>query len=249
MMMQRLLLADPSGVLSTAIRKQLKNEFIIEFCNDGEQALKLLKKFDPDILVVNLQLPVVDGLTVLRTLRGCGMDTKVIALTSLTDEYIVRELERLQVSMVLMNTSRLTSVISHIRSVSLQLEQSREIHWNPENEVDRILLDLSFRVGTGTCCVSRAAVLYMYHNPSCYLTKCLYPDLAKEFGGTKTQIEKAIRDSINYAWEHGDRQIWSMYFSNNEKPSNEVFLGRISHALRQKSRLKRPYTPCQLKAQ
>lgn len=249
MMMQRLLLADPSGVLSTAIRKQLKNEFIIESCADGEQALKLLRKIDPDIFLVNLQLPLVDGLAVLRTLRGCGMDTKVIALTSLTNEYIMRELERLQVSMVLMNTSRLTSVISHIRSVSLQLEQSLQTQWDAESEADRILLDLSFRVGTGTCCVTHAAVLYMYHNLGCYLTKCLYPDLAKEFGGTKTQIEKAIRDSINYAWEHGDRQIWNMYFPQNEKPSNEVFLGRIAYALQQRSRLKRPYIPCQLKAQ
>ncbi len=249
MMMYRLLLADPTGALSSAIRGQLKNEFIIESCCDGEQALTLLRKFDPDIFVVDLQLPVVDGVTVLRALRGCGMDTKVIALTPLTDEYIIRELELLQVSMVLMNTSRLSSVIQHIRCLTLQLEQSRESEWSAEHESGRILLDLNFRVGTGNCCVTHAAVLYMYHNPGCYLTKCLYPDLAKEFGGTKTQIEKAIRDSINHAWEHGDRQIWSMYFPQNEKPSNEVFLGRIAYALQQKSRLKKPYTPCQLKAQ
>jgi len=248
-MMQRLLLADPSGVLSSAIRKQLKKEFIIESCSDGAQALTLLQKFDPDILVVNLHLPIVDGITVLRTLRGCGMDTKVIALTALTDEYIIRELELLQVSMVLMNTCRLTSVINHIRCLNQQIGQSREKVWNAENELDRILLDLSFRVGTGTCCVAHAAVMYMYHNSGCYLTKCLYPDLAKQFGSTKTQIEKAIRDSINYAWEHGDRQIWSMYFPQNEKPSNEVFLGRIAYALQKKVRLKRPYTQDQLMAQ
>ena len=247
--MQRLLLADPSGALSLAVRKQLKNEFLIESCSDGEQALMLLQKFDPDIFVVNLQLPMIDGLAVLRTLRGCGMDTKVIALTSLTQEYIIRELELLQVSMVLINPCRLTSVVNHIRCISDQLNQPREVVWNAENEADRILLDLSFRVGTGTCCVTHAAVMYMFHNPGCYMTKCLYPDLAKEFGGSKTQTEKAIRDSINYAWEHGDRQIWKMYFPNDEKPSNEVFLGRIAYALQQKSRMKRPYTSCQLKAQ
>jgi len=159
------------------------------------------------------------------------------------------ELELLQVSMVLMNTCRLTSVINHIRCLNQQIGQSGEKVWNAENELDRILLDLSFRVGTGTCCVAHAAVMYMYHNSGCYLTKCLYPDLAKQFGSTKTQIEKAIRDSINYAWEHGDRQIWSMYFPQNEKPSNEVFLGRIAYALQKKVRLKRPYTQDQLMAQ
>lgn len=248
-MMHRLLIADPSGVLSTAIRKQLKNEFIIEFCADGEQALALLQKFDPDIFVVDLQLPVVDGLAVLRAMRGCGMDSRVIALTPLTDEYIIRELECLQVSMLLMSTSRLTSVIQHIRSLSQHLHQHMEAAWNAENEADRILTDLGFHLGTGTCCVTHAAVMYMYHNPGSYLTKCLYPDLAKHFGSTKTQIEKAIRDSISYAWEKGDRQIWKMYFPQGEKPSNEVFLGRISNVLLQKSRLKRPYEPEQMKAQ
>lgn len=247
-MMQRLLIADPTGIFSSAIKKQLKDEFIIRSCVDGEQTLKLLRDFDPDILLIDLQLPGVDGLTVLRTLRGCGMSAKVIALTSLTDVHILRELELLQVSMVLVKTSRLGAVLNSIRSLSSYLQQPEHPEWNVENELDRILIDLGFRVGTARYNLVHAAVLYMYHDPGCYLTKCLYPDLAKKFGGTKDRVEKAIRDSIKSAWQNGDRQIWNMYFAVEEAPSNEVFLGRISNALLQKNRLKKPFEPCELLA-
>lgn len=248
MMMQRLLIADPTGVFGTAIKKQLNHEYIIETCKTGEKTLKLLQKFDPDILVIDLQLPGVDGLTVLRTLRGCGMTVKVIALTSLTDAHIMRELELLQVSMALMNTCRLGALINNIRSLSRYLQHPKDDEWNVQNDADRILLDLGFRMGTGHYRIVHAAVLYMYENPGCYLTKCLYPDIAKRFGGTKDRVEKAIRDSIKNAWENGDRQIWNMYFPENDALTNEVFLGRISNALLQKSRLKKPYEPCELLA-
>lgn len=244
--MQRLLIADPSGVFSTAIKKQLNNEFLIESCVDGEQTLRLLSDFDPDILLIDLQLPGIDGLTVLRTLRGCAMTAKVVALTSLTDAYILRELELLHISAVLIKTCRLGAVLNSIRGVGQYLLQPENNEWNVENEADRILLDLGFRVGTARYYIVHAAVLYIYHNPGCYMTKCLYPDIAKEFGGTKGQVEKAIRDSIAYAWENGDRQIWNVYFPGEGIPSNEVFLGRISNVLLQKSRIKKPYEPCEL---
>ncbi len=244
-MMQRLLIADPTVISSSAIKKQLKDEFNIASCETGDQVLRLLRDFDPDILLIDLQLPGVDGLTVLRTLRGCGLTTKVIALTSLSDEYILRELELLQVSVALMNTSRLGAVLNSIRSLS---QPSEHRQWNAENETDRILLDLGFRVGTARYYVMHAAVLYMYHNPGCYLTKCLYPDIAKQFDGTKLGVEKTIRDCIKYAWYNGDRRIWNMYFAVDEAPSNEVFLGRISNALLQRNRLKKPYEPCELLA-
>jgi CheY-like chemotaxis protein len=246
--MQRLLIADPTGIFSTAIKKQLKNEFLIESSVDGDRTLKLLRNFDPDILLIDLQLPGVDGFTVLRTLRGCGMTTSVIARTSLTDAHILSELESLQVSMALLTTSRLSSVLNSIRSLSRHLRDTGDVEWDAENETDRILLDLGFRVVTARYYTMRAAVLYMYNNPGCYLTKCLYPDIAKQFDGTKLSVEKTIRDCIKYAWENGDPQIWNMYFPQNEMPSNEVFLGRISAALLQKERHKKPYEPCELLA-
>ena len=78
------------------------------------------------------------------------------------------------------------------------------------------------------------------------MTKTLYPALAKQFNGTSTKVEKAIRDGIKDAWINGNRQIWHLYFQTglseerNSCPSNEVFLARIANALVQKRRLKRP---------
>lgn len=245
MVMKRLLIADATAIFSKPMAKQLKNEFVVKTCDDGNRALELIRKFDPDILLIDLQLPNMDGLSVLRALRAAGCDTKVVAITGLVDDYICAELTRLQVSNVYRKPCLLGAVVSCIRDLA-NAEDAQSEDLCVENELDRILLGLNFQMGRGRYHVVHAAVLYLYDNPNCFMTKTLYPALAKQFNGTVTQVEKAIRDGIKDAWINGNRQIWYLYFQTglleerNSYPSNEVFLARISNVLVQKRRLKRP---------
>ena len=242
---QRLLIADATGTYSKPIAKQLKNEFLVKTCDDGERAMELIRKFDPDILVIDLQLPNTDGLSVLRSMRAAGSDAKVIVICGFADDYICAELARLQVSNVYKKPCLLGAVISCIREIAKSddaLTQERCI----ENEIDRILLNLNFQMGRGRYQLVHAAVLYLYDNPYCSMTKCLYPTLARQFTGTIKQVEKAIRDAIKIAWINGSRQMWYLYFPPGVKeghdscPPNEVFLARIANVLIQKKRLKKP---------
>lgn len=245
MVMKRLLIADATGMFSKPIAKQLNSEFVVKTCDNGDRALELIRKFDPDVLLIDLQLPNTDGLSVLRALRTAGLDTKVIATTVLADTYICAELTRLQVSNIYLKPCSLGSVIACIREVANEVGTRTEIRCE-ENELDRILLDLGFQMGRGRYLMTHAAVLYLYDHPNCFMTKSLYPALAKQFNGTGMQVEKAIRDAIKNAWENGNRQIWHLYFQLGATgkcgscPSNEVFLARIANALVQKRRLKKP---------
>lgn len=245
MVIKRLLIADATGTLGKYIAKQLNNEFTLKICDDGDRALELIRKFDPDILLIDLQLPNTDGLSVLRAVRAAGFDTKVVAITGLSDAYICAELTRLQVANVYLKPCLLGAVISCIREIAKTEDIPTEDRC-VENETDRILLNLNFQMGRGRYQMVHAAVLYLYDNPYCSMTKCLYPALAKQFNGTTKQVEKAIRDAIKSAWENGSRQMWYLYFSpgakeeQNSCPSNEVFLARIANILIQKRRLKKP---------
>ena len=245
MVMKRLLIADATGILGKHIKKQLNNEFIVKTCNDGNHALELIRKFDPDILLIDLELPNTDGISVLHAMRAAGLDTKVVAITGLADVYICAELTRLQVSNVYLKPCVLGAVISCIRNIA-NSDVGQNEDWCAENELDRILLSLNFQMGRGRYHMVHAAVLYMYDHPNCFMTKSLYPALAKQLTGTITQTEKAIRDAIKDAWKNGSRQMWYLYFQPgaiedcNSCPSNEVFLARIANVLSQKKRLKKP---------
>lgn len=244
--MYRLLIAESSGSYSKAIGKQLNQEFAIQYATDGAQTLKLLRDFEPDVLVLDMQFSDMDGITLLRTLRAVDMNVKVIALTPLNEQYIILQLQELGVSQLFMKPAYTGALIRCIRDLAFLISNTAEETWCIENEADRILLDLGFDIGKGRYRTIHAALLFMCENPDCYMTKIVYPSVAKQLGGTATQTEKAIRDAISAAWRNGDPLIWNTYFpyGKNGKgtcPSNEQFLARIANLLRQRERIKKQH--------
>ena len=66
-----------------------------------------------------------------------------------------------------------------------------------------------------------------------YITKQLYPDIAKEYGSTSSRVERAIRHAIEVAWSRGKieniNQIFGIkVYSPNEKPTNGEFIALIA---------------------
>ena len=65
------------------------------------------------------------------------------------------------------------------------------------------------------------------------VTKELYPDVAKKFGVAPSQVERAMRTVIEYAWSTADSAAIWKYFGHNcaRKPSNSEFLSVIADKL------------------
>lgn len=240
--MHRLLIADTAQAFALAIKKQLKNDFFIETCEDGEHTLKLIQSFEPDILLLDLTIPMVDGLSVLSSLRNAGAATKVIVTTCYADPYVMARLRELQVQYVFLKPCRIGAVLSRICDISFGLQNPDKDAWDVENEIDRILLDMGFRMGVARYKCVRDAVLLKYRGLDGSVTKCLYPEVAKRHSGNGGQVEKAIRDAIRDARKNGSRSVWNLYFPAEVDycPSNEIFIARIAHALKQRTRLKKP---------
>ena len=69
------------------------------------------------------------------------------------------------------------------------------------------------------------------------INKVLYPDVAKEFGTTPSRVERAIRHSIEVAWDRIPMEVSMKYFGNTinglkGKPTNHEFLVRLANYLR-----------------
>lgn len=76
------------------------------------------------------------------------------------------------------------------------------------------------------------AVLLWYRDSMRYLSKEIYPTIAKKFGvhATISQTERTIRLAITRAWENRD-EIWEVYFPNSQKPTNTEFISRMAKML------------------
>lgn len=85
--MQRILLVEDEPPIVSAVRERLEREgFAVLVAQSGEAALTLIDPPSPDLLLVDVGLPGIDGFELLRRVRARGLDIPVIMLTARGDE-------------------------------------------------------------------------------------------------------------------------------------------------------------------
>ena len=79
----KLLLVEDSLQLNKALSTLLKrNNYIVDSAFDGEEALTLLKQYEYDVIILDIMLPKIDGLEVLKRARLNKIETPIIMLTA-----------------------------------------------------------------------------------------------------------------------------------------------------------------------
>ena len=79
----KILLVEDTAQLNKALTTLLKrNSYLVDSANDGEEALIFLKDYQYDVIILDIMLPHIDGLEVLRRARRDGIQTPIILLTA-----------------------------------------------------------------------------------------------------------------------------------------------------------------------
>ena len=82
----RALLVEDDPELGGYLQKGLgEGGYVVEYANDGSEALFFLHEQDFDIVIMDRMLPKLDGLSVLRDMRSSGNDIPVLILSALAD--------------------------------------------------------------------------------------------------------------------------------------------------------------------
>ena len=92
----RVLIADDEELVRTGLAMILGAEPGVEVvgaATDGDEAMRLAHELSPDVLLLDIRMPVRDGLETVRALRAEGVETPVVMLTTFeTDAYVVEAL-------------------------------------------------------------------------------------------------------------------------------------------------------------
>ena len=116
----RLALADDHPIFLDGLEKLFALEPDIEVvarCVDGEEAVRAVRELAPDVLLLDLQMPVLDGLSVLRELAREPASTRVVLLTVDLAENDVLEAIRLGVRGVVLKEMAPRLLIECVRKV------------------------------------------------------------------------------------------------------------------------------------
>ncbi len=80
--MHLLVVEDERALCDTIVRSLRRLAYSVDFCYDGDRALELLAAEQYDLVLLDLNLPGKDGMTVLRTLRRTDRETRVLILSA-----------------------------------------------------------------------------------------------------------------------------------------------------------------------
>lgn len=224
----KILLADPSEAWCDALEEQLSCQYQVLRCMDGAQVMPMLIEQQPDLLVLGLELPHVDGLSLLHTIRASGMQVRLLVTSTVYPDYALRILAEFGISHMLLKPCTVCSAMMHIYRM-LHSEAGENSTYDPKAEL--LLLGLRMKLSGFECLCT--AIRLLREDPTQGITKVLYPKVAKIHGGTSERVERVMRLAIKDAWMHRDDRIWMAYFSPNrsgtiEQPTISDFITRIA---------------------
>ncbi|GAA0198449.1 MULTISPECIES: response regulator transcription factor [unclassified Aeromicrobium] len=79
----RILVVDDDRAVRDSLRRSLEfNGYTVELASDGAEALAVVPRTDPDIIVMDVMMPRLDGLEATRALRSAGNDVPILVLTA-----------------------------------------------------------------------------------------------------------------------------------------------------------------------
>lgn len=96
--MTKIAIIEDDQVINQMYRMKFEaTGFTVEAASDGEAGVEMAKKFSPDIILLDVQMPHMNGVEALRLIRksAWGKDTPVIILTNLGEEEAPKELKAL----------------------------------------------------------------------------------------------------------------------------------------------------------
>jgi DNA-binding NarL/FixJ family response regulator len=116
----RLVLADDHPLILDALDGLFRLEEDIEVvarCTDGVQALEAVERLEPDVLILDLRMPIADGPQVLRALQKLGSPTRVVLLTGSVEDRELIECLRLGVRGLVLKEMAPRMLVQCVRKV------------------------------------------------------------------------------------------------------------------------------------
>lgn len=117
----RVVLADDHRVVLEGLELLLRHEpefEVVAACIDGQEALEAVRQHRPELLVLDLRMPRLDGVAVLRAMRAEKLPTRVIVLTAGIDEHEVVEAIRCGARGVVLKEMASRLLLQALRKVS-----------------------------------------------------------------------------------------------------------------------------------
>jgi len=245
------------------IFEMLKNNFqgqdgltVVGVAYNGLEAMELIQSQEPDLIILDLVMPLLDGLGVLERLnaRPTMKRPKIIMLTAFGQESLTHQAMTLGVDYFILKPFDLDLLGQRIRSLMQDTPTAAPAQYsysaspgvatggsehNLFYEVTAVMHQIGIPAHVKGYQYIREAILMVVGDVSLLgaVTKQLYPGIARKYDTASTRVERGIRHAIELAWERGQTDAikrifgYSMYI-NSQKPTNSEFIAILADKFR-----------------
>ena len=238
----KIVLADADDAARSTLQDALERTgrfSIVGSTSDGNEALELVEEAKPDALALDLILPGLDGLGVLRRL-GTEDRPAILAMSTITTQEVVREAGRLGAAMFISKPYNENALVENLLRITEKRGPAPHMP-GLEELVTSIIHEVGVPAHIKGYQYVREAIMITVEDMDVInsVTKVLYPEVAKRYHTTPSRVERAIRHAIEVAWDRGDLETLQRFFgytvSNAKgKPTNSEFIAMISDQIRLK---------------
>lgn len=258
----KVLLADDNKELITVLSEYIslqEDMEVVEVAGNGNEVLSVLRQRDIDVLLLDVVMPDLDGVSVLEELKDNGdifrRPKHIIMFTAFNQEKIMMRAAELGASYFIMKPFEINKIVKIIRDISMRFESGdsegagtinpilaarQEVKsFDLESEITNILHEMGVPAHIKGYLYLRESITMVYNDIELLgsITKVLYPDVAKKYKTTASRVERAIRHAIEVAWNRGNIDAISNIFGytvsvSKSKPTNSEFIAMIADKLR-----------------
>lgn len=222
---------------------------VVATAYDGKTGYELVLETKPDILLTDIVMPVMDGLTLMgRIANNSAMSKKpkIIVFSASGYDSLIANATRLGAEFFFIKPfelealkDRIDEIMSDRTTETKGARQSGKVSGDLETNITMYIQQLGVPAHIKGYQYIRDAIMMVIEDMDAInsITKFLYPTVAKHYNTTSSRVERAIRHAIEVAWDRGNPDILNELFgytilSTRGKPTNSEFIAMIADKIR-----------------
>ncbi|MEE1313528.1 MAG: sporulation transcription factor Spo0A [Lachnospiraceae bacterium] len=258
----KVIIADSNAKDLDGLANVLSEEMdVIGLADDGKSAYEMIVENQPDIVILDVILPVIDGFGVIeQVIKNCSEIPQFIVTSSIGTQSLIECANNLGVAYYIMKPYDYQIVCERIKQITGMKEGNiyhTRVHtddtdgyrreyseYDIKQDVTNIIHELGIPAHIKGYQYIREGIIMAIEdvNMMNYITKLLYPTIAKKYKTTSSSVERAIRHAIEVAWSRGRIEILEEMFGysvqgDRGKPTNSEFIALIADKLRLQYRM------------
>lgn len=247
----KVMVADDNRVCCSQISEYLTllgGFEILGSAYNGEMLLDMLEDKQPDLIVLDVVMPKLDGIGVLEELnrRTDSKRPHVLVLSGMGQEDTMRRMMDMGADYYMMKPIDNKVLAARIKEICLGVPKSRVDSANSALKLDdldvtvtRVIQQMGVPAHVKGYQYLRDAIVLVTKDVNLLgaVTKELYPLIAKKYNTTASRVERAIRHAIELAWDRGNIEVITRFFGytismERGKPTNSEFIAMVADRLR-----------------